>query len=988
MQGRKPLRIGECIDTKGYKLPCQYVVHAIGPVFQGQRNSSDFFRELTDTFTNILTLAEAKKARSLAIPLISSGNFGGPKEVCANALATALFNFSSFGSRNNIQQIFLVNIDQEATTTLQSTLSELFPTSRENSDEIQEPDIESRLNTSKAAKFKTNEGIEVLVVTGDITKGKFNAIVNAANGDLIHAGGVAAAIARAAGKRIQDESKRIITQRKGPLKVSECVATGGYNLGCKVVHAVGPVYKKCQTDEEFVDLLKTTFINAISHANLPIEAKKIAIPLISSGIYGGPTHLCASALAHAVNEFSRNEKHLAIRHIWLVDIDEETTKVVQGAFEDIFESRPFSNSEKDSDECIQTESGIRIIGLCGDISKEDVDVIVNPTTPTLKHNGGVAGSISDAAGYKLQQCCNYIYKEDRKHKDITFGETVVTGNFDLPCNNIIHTLAPTFTRSAPDSFYKLLLQTYESCLQCANSSMEVKTIAFPLLSVGTTGGPNETSAKAFAEAVMEFESSNSTTNLVNIKVVCQEETALAVVRKILSAYFYSRKEIDRTDLPTKGIEQTDDKYVTEYVFKTPEKMEIRLRTEDIAKQAVDVIFNYTDSKLTNNGNISQHICSTAGPGLQEECRDIIKKRKTLSPGSCIATKGHKLLCKHVLHVSPPLRGTNTEEVFTSVLTRTYVSGLLLAKQTLRAKSVALSLMQSEESIEFDAKVLATSLDQFSRQSKSNTSTTIIVYMICTTSPEVYAIKKALSDNFSFVGSFRSERHFPLLSQGSEGFEQVGAGHAKDLHDTTQIPSTRKHRANKPSTASDGSHSGETKEVGVRWAATDQQGQRSSSVKLTGYEKHPQSDSTCRICQNPVEKLHVLEGCRHKFCITCVNDKVTPQSKCLECESLYGVVSESNLGGKMTYYQKTEWQLEGVSQRGAIVMEFNIPTGNQNVSVFFFLSFFFSLFFICNYSNSVVIYVVILVLSISSNIIYTLLEKYHFVCTSTVNRDQS
>ncbi|XP_072048935.1 uncharacterized protein [Amphiura filiformis] len=112
MYNRQPLRIGQCIETKGYRLPCRFVIHALGPMYQGQNpdRANTFFEALMTTFMNILVLAEAKGAQTIAIPLISSGNFGGPKTICANALAMALYNFSSSThQRSNLQQIFLVN---------------------------------------------------------------------------------------------------------------------------------------------------------------------------------------------------------------------------------------------------------------------------------------------------------------------------------------------------------------------------------------------------------------------------------------------------------------------------------------------------------------------------------------------------------------------------------------------------------------------------------------------------------------------------------------------------------------------------------------------------------------------------------------------------------------------------------------------------------------------------------------------------------------
>ena len=139
------------------------------------------------------------------------------------------------------------------------------------------------------------------------------------------------AIALAAGKELQEESNLIIAQRKKPLDVGECVATDGYKLQCKIIHAVGPTFA-AESQVEFRVLLKKTFLTAIMYADFR-GAKTVAIPLISSGIFGGPKHLCAEALFDAVMEYSRNDRMKAIGQICLINIDDASTNAVLDAFQ-------------------------------------------------------------------------------------------------------------------------------------------------------------------------------------------------------------------------------------------------------------------------------------------------------------------------------------------------------------------------------------------------------------------------------------------------------------------------------------------------------------------------------------------------------------------------------------------------------------------------------------------------------------------------------
>ncbi|XP_072026207.1 uncharacterized protein [Amphiura filiformis] len=924
MYNRKPLQIGQCVDTKGYRLPCRYIIHAVGPVYQRQ-NSPDranvFFDSLLTTFMNILGLAEAKGAQTIAIPLISSGNFGGPKTICANALASALYNFSSSPQRRNLQQIFLVNIDQEATTTLQSNFGGLF-LSAEDKDEAQ---IESQSVLqqipSKPAKYTTNEGIEVVVVQGDITKGSVEVIVNAANSKLLHGGGVAGAIAHAAGKQIQDECDRIISQRGRPLDVGECEVTEGYNLKRKVIHAVGPIYDKHRSDREFFDKLKKTFIAAIQHANLPIEAKQVALPLISSGIFGGPKQLCARALAEAVKEFSKNERNLVLKRIYLVNIDSETTDAVRracGTFlaggtptgddatrEDHENLVPGVGADSASGFCLRSNKGIMLCVSRGDIVKQQVDVIVNPTSPTLRHDGGVAAAISDAAGIKLQVNCNHIFKEVRKNQPLVVGETVVTQSFNLQCSNIIHTLGPTFDRERPNVFCETLQQTYGACLQLANSTMKVKTIAFPLIASSTV--PRETCAKAFADAIHELDQPEVDINLKKIIMVTKDDHSFTAVQNILSAYFSPQPTSSTGDVST-PVEYFEERFA-EYVFKTAENMEIRVRTDDVAKQSTDVIFNYTDEKMTNAGTISKQLCTVAGLDLQKECNERLKKRKVFSKGNYLSTKGFQLPCKRVLHVSIPTEHGESDQDFTAWLTGVYVGCFLFAHTTLKAKTITVPLIDSGGSPDMSnvyATALASALKQFSKQIHlSRSSVTIYVVNIAPATTAV--VRRVFSDSFNLVDDAKQMQAPTTIRKSNEQgrtpviTNQPARSQFRSPHD----------EPNKLDAASNN-------QAVPTYPRTSTKG--GTLLSLTN------TMNKCEICNTTKEKVHSLEGCLHKVCLSCIQAHITPNSTCQKCGSLYGWLTEPTCGGTMKYYKTNRWRIGG---NDSIVLDFHIPSGIQN-----------------------------------------------------------
>lgn len=122
------------------------------------------------------------------------------------------------------------------------------------------------------------------LVQGDITDLDTDAIVNAANAALRLGGGVAGAIRRKGGPRIQEECDRI-----GGTFVGGAVITTGGNLKAKyVIHAVGPRYGEGAEDEK----LRNATLNSLKLAD-EHGLSSIAFPAISTGVFGFPKDRCA-----------------------------------------------------------------------------------------------------------------------------------------------------------------------------------------------------------------------------------------------------------------------------------------------------------------------------------------------------------------------------------------------------------------------------------------------------------------------------------------------------------------------------------------------------------------------------------------------------------------------------------------------------------------------------------------------------------------------
>lgn len=138
-------------------------------------------------------------------------------------------------------------------------------------------------------------GRRLRLVVHDLLREPVDAIVNAANGRLAHGGGVAAAIARAAGPRLEADGREHVATH-GPVPTGEAVVTTAGDLGYRgVIHAVGP--RQGEGDEE------AKLARAVGSALLRAHERgwaSVSFPGISSGIFAVPLEVCARAYVAGV----------------------------------------------------------------------------------------------------------------------------------------------------------------------------------------------------------------------------------------------------------------------------------------------------------------------------------------------------------------------------------------------------------------------------------------------------------------------------------------------------------------------------------------------------------------------------------------------------------------------------------------------------------------------------------------------------------------
>jgi O-acetyl-ADP-ribose deacetylase (regulator of RNase III) len=134
----------------------------------------------------------------------------------------------------------------------------------------------------------------------------------------------------------------------------------------------------------------------------------------------------------------------------------------------------------------------------GDITKADVDAIVNAANPSLLGGGGVDGAIHRAGGPAILAACREI-RATRYPHGLPAGRAVITTGGNLEARHVIHTVGPVYGANRGRDA-ELLAACYESSIALA-AREGLATIAFPAISTGAYGYPKEEAARVSRAAI-------------------------------------------------------------------------------------------------------------------------------------------------------------------------------------------------------------------------------------------------------------------------------------------------------------------------------------------------------------------------------------------------------------------------------------------------------------------------------------------------------
>ena len=175
---------------------------------------------------------------------------------------------------------------------------------------------------------------------------------------------------------------------------------------------------------------------------------------------------------------------------------------------------------------------VEIIVIKGDITKMDVDAIVNPANSLLIMGGGVAGAIKRRGGQIIED-------EAVKQGPIPVGNAVITSAGNLKARYVIH--APTMERPAMSTTIEKVKKAILAALKMADEK-GLESLAFPGMGTGVGGLSSKEGADAFREAITEYMKKKGFRNLKKIYLVAFTEDLFKEFERIKQEIANNKRE--------------------------------------------------------------------------------------------------------------------------------------------------------------------------------------------------------------------------------------------------------------------------------------------------------------------------------------------------------------------------------------------------------------------------------------------------------------
>lgn len=361
------------------------------------------------------------------------------------------------------------------------------------------PARESNSESQQVFRKRLTSGLELSVWKDDLTRHAVDVVVNAANEELRHGGGLAQALVKAGGQQIQEESNMYIF-KYGKIPTGEVAVTGPGKLPFKfIIHAVGPRWEERDAERCKADLQKAiiNILNCVTYDYSSPET--VAIPALSSGIFRFPLDLCTHIIVKTIELYFKGRPLAGnLKEIHLVSNEDPTVASFKTASEFILGSNELGSSVSPGAILPFNTMAVNRVTLQivpGHIELQQTDVIVNSVFNLNFGAGPVSQSILQQAGHEIE--VEFLKKNPQTSQDSQLVQ--VTKGFKLACQYVFHVLWPSKHAHLDMRLKYAVKKCLEKCLD-----LHVTSISFPALGTGGIGIDNNRVAQIMFDEVLEF----------------------------------------------------------------------------------------------------------------------------------------------------------------------------------------------------------------------------------------------------------------------------------------------------------------------------------------------------------------------------------------------------------------------------------------------------------------------------------------------------
>ncbi|MBN3303575.1 PAR14 polymerase, partial [Amia calva] len=495
-------------------------------------------------------------------------------------------------------------------------------------------------------------GLTLMVRQGDITKEKVDAIVNAANENLDHIGGVAMVISQAGGPLLQSECREWV-KRRGQVPAGKAVKTTAGFLPCKmVIHAVGPRWEGEQGVDKVRGLLECAVRESLEIAEQE-GCQSLAIPCLSSGLYSVPVHISAQTIVETVRNFSRVPRTL--QTVTLLDVRRDTVSAFQNAcVSGLWKDDTTLRSQGNQDymlssrphDTLAPDVCSRLEVVLGNLEDQQVDILVAHMINTELRSTKVGKSFVQKGGDQLKS----RFAHTVQGKQILPGDVIeMNGVTGLACKQICFIQCLRWDGLHQGKAVEALRKGLKRVLEvCENQALN--SIAFPVMGPGIAlGFPHDEAVRLLADEIAQFEQTWLTKHVSTIHIVIkpsEQESAEVSGDYVLQAIQDAQEGLF-LDLANQSGPSSFFHSITsdlDEITVAVGRVRVQFVFGNILNETTDVIVNSTDFS-TNHAGVCKDILSVAGVTVQREVESA-----KVDSGDIWQTKPGSFPCKSIMHV--------------------------------------------------------------------------------------------------------------------------------------------------------------------------------------------------------------------------------------------------------------------------------------------------------------------------------------------------